>query len=710
MKKNYFACLFLLIGMMFPATIFATEGNQLIGSPDLQYVPDDWENDLWLNTYFRELHVGDTYQITARRVPEIVENLVSPNVTLPTFHYTVISGSSVTVSDNGLISAQSTGASIIKVSYDEKTAYGKTYGAVSPVNIAYMAVNVVDPAVQNDINITTDIKTQHYDKQYFFGSGIDYTFKASATGADEIQIFCNGLKVTTKKENVNQEQSFVVRLRNRANIIEVRAKNTSNATERAFFYVVNARKIELTLANQTEPARHTPIVGDVIRFSFKGITLPVPKLATIYNPQMENPAWGATAAKVVFNNERDGNEVKTNVALTQYDLATNNTIELTLTQSGEYRFTGGHITESWWGSKLGKELDMTGPGQPNLNAETESGIFSALPAFRIFVASNSTNAGDITLDLNNPTIPESFSFDPDKKMWTETYNPTAYPQITSQCFSFSHLPSQNNWGGTSWEGFTVSRSEDNAVNHEEFPNRQWGCMARGGVEGVGTPYLLGYYSGYFDSNNTGMSNRILFKDNKKHNPIGMYVCNTAYATKCAEDGFFAARPFKANDTYILTAHGLNEDGTSTNTSATFYLIDYRAEKAQDRILNNRWEWFDLAPLGACAGFYLKVQSTDVGTYGDNFASYFAIDKLSVSPAISTSTDEIGDGAIMLTPNPASTYLTVGFSGPIAIYSSTGVKVYENENYTQGESINVALWPHGVYFVKTNKQTLKFIKQ
>lgn len=666
----------------------------------LDTIPNDWTNDLRLNSYFRRMKINDTYQIIARRVPEIIDGPISNNVSHPKYHYSVVKGNSVEVNSNGQVKATALGTSIIKVRYDKLQANGYTYGATSPVNVTYMAIDVVANPSDNTVGLKTDIAVLHYDTHYFFGKGVDYSFNVTTNSAENVTVKCND------KNAVKKGNRYTVRLENRANIIEIMA--TKGEKTEKLFYVIDARKVALKIVNITNKNRKLPVVGDKIQISFKGITLPVYKLATIYNPQMENPSWKSEAAKVVYSNNVLG-ELKTNVDVSQYNLATQNTMEFTASKSGEYIFTGGKINESWWGDPLGSDIDKTSPGQPNLNAATESGEFSALPAFRVFVMEQLPANNSVVLDLSNPSTPQSFAYN-DKDAWTETYNATAYPYIVAQDFSFSHLPSKNNWGGSSWDGFTVSKSTDNAVNHKDFPARQWGCMAQGGVDGKATPYLLGYYSGYMESSSSTYSNAVIFKDNKNYNPQGTYVCNTAYTTKCIEDGFFVARPFVKDDTYTLTAHGLNDQNQPTGKTAQFYLADYRAEKPQDRLLNNRWEWFDLTPLGECAGIYFTVKSTDAGEYGDNTASYFAIDKLVAVPSIGSGINSPGTSVLSVIPNPTNDYVTINISGAVTIFNTNGVKIYENANYVSGAQISLSHVNSGIYFVRINNNTHKLIKQ
>ena len=57
-------------------------------------------------------------------------------------------------------------------------------------------------------------------------------------------------------------------------------------------------------------------------------------------------------------------------------------------------------------------------------------------------------------------------------------------------FMFSHLPSGNSWSGSSWEGFTLSKKNTNTGDGFE-------CVAKGGMAGEGTPFVVAYYSEYF---------------------------------------------------------------------------------------------------------------------------------------------------------------------------------------------------------------------
>ena len=75
-------------------------------------------------------------------------------------------------------------------------------------------------------------------------------------------------------------------------------------------------------------------------------------------------------------------------------------------------------------------------------------------------------------------------------VWDSTYSDMGMHQFiytNDQCFMLSHMPSQNSYGGMSWEGFTISRVSQDTAN-------VFGCVANGGLAGVGTPYVIGYFS------------------------------------------------------------------------------------------------------------------------------------------------------------------------------------------------------------------------
>ena len=243
-------------------------------------------------------------------------------------------------------------------------------------------------------------------------------------------------------------------------------------------------------------------------------------------------------------------------------------------------------------------------------------------------ASLTISAEVITLDLSKPTNPESFAFDANG-MWTETFNETEYPYIESQVYGFSHLPSANSYSGTSWEGFTVSKATKDGEGYGYYSN-----MAKGGINGEGTPYIFAYYSEYWlineDNEDMMSSNHIIFNDGKEYYPCYVYLNNAVIGYHDVVEGSAYGRKFAKGDRFEVWIQGLDADYEATDEKVIYRLADYTSENEADWFVNTEWAKVDLSPLGKVAGLTFTVVSTDQGAYGTNTATYFALDGLTVS--------------------------------------------------------------------------------
>ncbi len=250
-------------------------------------------------------------------------------------------------------------------------------------------------------------------------------------------------------------------------------------------------------------------------------------------------------------------------------------------------------------------------------------------------------ASSSVLDLSNPTQPSTIDFDTEKKYWTETYNDSpTYTWLQFQNFKLAHLIGQNSYGGTYWNGFTLSTSGDNTdYSSTGWTGNQWGCMAGGGIKtdqsgaivttnGVvdteqGIPYLVANYSTYASN---GYSNEIKFADGQKYEAVEVYVTNHPWPYYENMNGGMFTRILNQEGDYVkLIANGLDENGNSTG-SASFYLAKFE-NGSLTQVTN--WEKFDLSALGTIASLYFTIESTDTGDYGMNTAAYFCMDKLTV---------------------------------------------------------------------------------
>lgn len=201
--------------------------------------------------------------------------------------------------------------------------------------------------------------------------------------------------------------------------------------------------------------------------------------------------------------------------------------------------------------------------------------------------------------------------------YSEDYRWSPFIFTNDYALMFSHLPSGSNFGGISWEGFTFSKKNTDTGN-------QFECVAKGGLKGEGTPFVVGYYSEYFTNNSTDYpsSNIIVFDDNSYY-PKEVYICQSSNTLKALKESMTPARPFTDKDTLALIITAINNQYVEVGKSVVYHL-------AVDGKFNQGWEKVDLSFMDACAGLSFRMTSTDKGQWGINTPTYFALDGLTIT--------------------------------------------------------------------------------
>lgn len=244
---------------------------------------------------------------------------------------------------------------------------------------------------------------------------------------------------------------------------------------------------------------------------------------------------------------------------------------------------------------------------------------------------------EVALDLTNPTVPATITYDAEKLYWDQTFNTTDYPTIDFQIFKLQHSATHYS-SGDAWNGFTISKnaSEKNMISAEGgWTANQWGCMAKGGISdiegGVPTvsadaPYLVAYYDYYSDLMTDTKSLNISFKDANTYTAKGVYIAAHPQAYYGVVDGDDFATAFSKDGDFLkITAHGVRND-VEGNT-AEFILGEYN----DGRVTALRgWQWFDLSSLGEVDEVYFTVEGSDMAYGFLNTASYFCMDRFTVT--------------------------------------------------------------------------------
>lgn len=231
------------------------------------------------------------------------------------------------------------------------------------------------------------------------------------------------------------------------------------------------------------------------------------------------------------------------------------------------------------------------------------------------------HAEDITLDLTTATdfTSKAVVYETDgkavwnghtKDVWDLTYSEEDAASMllaNDGKFMFEHnaIAVYDTWGG-----FTISKNAADTLN-------QFACAAKGGVKGVGSPFIVAYY--------LGAPLTLMFAD--RYYPKEIYVCQDMVTLLSLQNGDGYAKKFTAKDTLALHISGLDEDNNNTDT-VTYYL-------AVDSVFNQAWTKIDLSSIGYCYALEFSMTSTDTGAYGMNTPAYFALDALTVSSESTT---------------------------------------------------------------------------
>jgi len=260
-------------------------------------------------------------------------------------------------------------------------------------------------------------------------------------------------------------------------------------------------------------------------------------------------------------------------------------------------------------------------------------FYFSLIAFIAVAASAEVITMNLTTATDMVSNPITFSQTPGTgyydgtDVWDSTYNDSGICQFiytNGARFMLSHLPSQDSYGGMSWEGFTISKVSQDTAN-------VFGCVANGGLAGVGTPYVIGYYSSWITVSLGYSSNIILF--DQEYYPEYVYFCQNSNTMEAITNGgVFNARAFTENDTLALIISALNS-GMEETKSITYYL-------AVDGEKNDGWIKVPLTALGQAAGLSFRMTTTDIGQFGENTPMYFALDGLTVNTEIATALPQV----------------------------------------------------------------------
>ena len=204
-------------------------------------------------------------------------------------------------------------------------------------------------------------------------------------------------------------------------------------------------------------------------------------------------------------------------------------------------------------------------------------------------------------------------------------------------YEFSHYFQSYDIDGYKYDyvyGFTPSKINDTTL-HTPLYQFAYASMSGGGVNGAGTPYLVGFWDPWMETDgdfNT-RSCRVFAEDGDTFMPQSVMVNNNSYVYYTLLNGSDFNKPFGQGDWVTLTAHGVHPD--NSESTAVIYLANITTPGDVASGIVTKWTEFDLSGLGVCTGIYFTMASSDntadleSGMNTMNTPAYFCIDKLVV---------------------------------------------------------------------------------
>lgn len=113
------------------------------------------------------------------------------------------------------------------------------------------------------------------------------------------------------------------------------------------------------------------------------------------------------------------------------------------------------------------------------------------------------------------------------------------------------------------------------------------------------------------------------------------------------DGFakaFGGESGSDPDFLRLSVYG-SKAGTPLSDQVEMYLADFRSENADEDFILREWQRLDLTPLAEADRLYFNLDSSDVGDFGMNTPSFFAIDNIELQGIEALLGDYSGNGSI-----------------------------------------------------------------
>lgn len=259
------------------------------------------------------------------------------------------------------------------------------------------------------------------------------------------------------------------------------------------------------------------------------------------------------------------------------------------------------------------------------------------------------------------------------------------------------------FGGYWKTGFAVSSMTDTTTGTSA---NLYSAITGTGAQGT-EAYLVGNPSG---NSTVGMKYTKVSPGGSSFRSL--YVTNTTYAYRVMKNGNQFSRKFtgKNKDSFVLVMYGFSS-GTLVD-SAKVYLADFTHADSSNNYILKEWKKVDFSFFSDSISF--KMVSSDVGNFGINTPTFFALDQITVNHSASLARLSSAK-VIKMYPNPATSSITIMDQSPVRsaeVLDVSGRLLIINQT---SNSINIGELDAGCYLLRVIFEdgtygTQRFIKK
>ena len=291
---------------------------------------------------------------------------------------------------------------------------------------------------------------------------------------------------------------------------------------------------------------------------------------------------------------------------------------------------------------------------------------------------------------------------PSGEVWNGSNGQTQYsaPDSLFQAALSMNIGWDTSWGGYWKNQWAFSRKNITTVEPSDFSKHLYAAKAGKGAEEQGEVYAIGTQNAFF-----------LNPDPVNQFIDGFYITNTTFAYNSMAFGDNFAKKFTANDkdSFILNI-SIFLNGELKQTKQVV-LADFRSSDTTKHFLLDTWKYVGITTQSDSIHF--ELLSSDIGNFGINTPTYFALDKIAI---IHTgSVNKLKPLTLSVYPNPATDKIKIAEFAKVRsveICDYRGMKL--KAMYLDGGQLDISALSEGMYWVRAlmndgSMATSSFIK-